>query len=116
MFTKEEIMCLEFVNKWKCGDSISDEDVNTVAYANLSGLVQPFVELITTSFNEDYPNITFFHKGYVFEFMEQYGEQWDDYGERWDDCLDGNIYIAWYTGDAGCYWNEDDRYTICRPW
>lgn len=109
MFNKEEIRCLEFVNKWKCGDSISDEDIDTVAYADLSGLVQPFVELITTSF---------------FEFMEQYGEQWDDCNEDYPNntfhegyVLDGNIYIAWYTGDAGRYWNEeDDRYTICRPW
>lgn len=46
MFTKEEIRCLEFVNKWVCGDSISDEDIATVAYADLSGLVQPFVNLI----------------------------------------------------------------------
>ena len=43
MFTKEEIKCLEFVNKWVCGDSISDEDIATVAYADLSGLVQPLI-------------------------------------------------------------------------
>lgn len=109
MFTQEETKCLEFVNKWKCGDSISSSEIDTVAYADLSGLVQPFVELITTSF---------------FEFMEQYGESWDDASDPWYPSgpfhegyeLGGQIYITWYTGDAGRYWNEDDRYTICRPW
>ena len=109
MFNKEEVRCLEFVNKWECGDTISDEDIDTVAYADLSGLVQPFVDLIKKSF---------------FEFMEQYGEAWDDASDPWYPSgpfhegyeLDGQIYIAWYTGDAGRYWNEDDRYTICRPW
>lgn len=108
MFNKEEVRCLEFVNKWVCGDSVSDEDIATVAYADLSGLVQPFVDLIKKSF---------------VEFMEQYGEYWSDYDEKYPNNtfhegyeLDGNVYITWYSGDAGRYWNEDDRYTICRPW
>lgn len=110
MFTKEEIRCLEFVNKWVCGDSISDEDIATVAYADLSGFVQPFVDLIIKSF---------------FEFMEQYGEPWDDAGDPWYPIgpfhvgyeLENHVYITSYTGDAGNYWNDDDdRYTICRPW
>ena len=110
MFTKEEIMCLEFVNKWVCGDSISDEDLNIVAYTDLSGLVQPFVILIKKSF---------------VEFMKQYGKPWDDAGDPWYPIgpfhegyeLENHVYITSYTGDAGDYWNdEDDRYTICRPW
>ena len=43
MFNKEEVRCLEFVNKLVCGDSISDEDIDTVAYADLSGFVQPLI-------------------------------------------------------------------------
>lgn len=110
MFNKEEVRCLEFVNKWVCGDSVSDEDIATVAYADLSGLVEPFVDLIKKSF---------------VEFMEQYGEAWDDASDPWYPSgpfhegyvIDGQIYITDYTGDAGNYWNdEDDRYTICRPW
>lgn len=110
MFTQEELKCLEFVNKWECGDSVSNEDIDTVAYADLSGLVQPFVDLIKKSF---------------FEFMEQYGEYWDDASDPWYPSgpfhegymLGEKVYITDYTGDAGNYWNdEDDRYTICRPW
>lgn len=102
MFTKEEIKCLEFVNKWVCGDAISDEDIATVAYADLSGLVQPFVILIKKSF---------------VEFMEQYGEPWDDAGFHVGYELENHVYITSHTGDAGDYWNDDDdRYTICRPW
>lgn len=110
MFTKEEITCLEFVNKLECGDSISDEDIDTVAYTDLSGFVQSFVDLITKSF---------------FDFIEQYGEPWDDANDEYYPSgpfhegyeLGGNVYITSYTGDAGNYWNDDDdRYTICRPW
>mgnify|MGYP003517384926 FL=1 len=111
MFNKEEVRCLEFVNKWVCGDSISGEDIDTVAYADLSGLVQPFVDLIKKSF---------------VEFMERYGEAWDDASDPWYPSgpfhegytLGGHIYITDYTGDAGNYWNDEDdeRYTICRPW
>lgn len=43
MFNKEEARCLEFVNKWVCGDAISDEDLNVVAYTDLSGFVQPLI-------------------------------------------------------------------------
>lgn len=109
MFNKEEVRCLEFVNKWVCGDSISNEDIDTVAYADLSGL-QPFVDLIKKSF---------------VEFMEQYGEPWDDASDPWYPSgpfhegytLDEKVYITDYTGDAGNYWNDEgDRYTICRPW
>lgn len=109
MFTKEEIRCLEFVNKWVCGDSISDEDLNIVAYTDLSGFVQPFFDSIIVSF---------------VEFMEQYGHDWtsrdgnypyDSYHVGYE--FNGDIYITDYIGDEGCYWNkESDKYTICRPW
>lgn len=56
--------------------------------------------------------------------MKQYGKPWDDAGDPWYPIgqfheryeLENHVYITSYTGDAGDYWNEEDRYTICRPW
>lgn len=109
MFTKKEIRCLEFVNKYECGYSISGEDLNVVAYTDLAGFAKPFFDAIIRS---------------LFDLIEEYGEYWSDYDKNNPNDsfhegykLDGKIYITWYTGDEGCYWNkESDRYTICRPW
>lgn len=52
MFTKKEIRCLEFVNKYECGYSISDEDLNVVSYTDLAGFAKPFFDSIVRDFLE----------------------------------------------------------------
>lgn len=109
--TEEQMKALEICNTWWNLEEVSDDDIDFIAYCNLSGLSKELKALIIKCFNQ---------------FMDQCGESWDDAGDPWYPIgpfhvgyvLGGQIYITDYTGDAGNYWNDedDDRYTICRPW
>ena len=107
--TKEQKHALEICNTWLNLEKVIDDDIYFIAYCNLSGLSEELKALIRKCFNQ---------------FMEQYGEPWDDAGDPWYPIgsfhvgyeFENHVYITSYTGDASDYWNdEDDRYTICRP-
>lgn len=108
--TKEEKHALEICNTWWNLEKVSDNDIDFIAYCNLSRLSEEFKALIRKCF---------------YQFMNQCGKPWDDAGDPWYPIgpfhegyeFENHVYITSYTGDAGNYWNnEDDRYTICRPW
>lgn len=52
-----------------------------------------------------------------------FGDYWDDLDPRypnnpynWGFTLDDFLFVLDYTGVAGKYWNDDETWTICRPW
>lgn len=110
--TEEQGKVLQLCNSWFNYDEkgLTNDDIDLIAYCDLSGLSSEFKALIRKCFNQ---------------FMEQYGKLWDDADDEYYPSgpfhegyeVDGHVYITSYTGDAGNYWNDEgDRYTICRPW
>lgn len=109
--TEEQMKALEICNTWWNLEEVSDDDIDFIAYCNLSGLSEELKKLIRKCF---------------YQFMDQCGKDWDDSDDEYYPSgpfhegyeLENRVYITSYTGDAGNYWNDedDDRYTICRPW
>lgn len=94
---------VEICNSWLSGSGVSDEEIAYLATMNMYDFCCEFKEIVTRV---------------VYDFCEQYGEEWNDHGTpccSWGFRLsNGAILKMHYGGIAGDYWNNADHYSIAE--
>lgn len=94
---------VDICNSWLRGGGVSDEELTYLATLNIIDLCDEFKEII---------------KHVVYDFCEQYGEEWNDNETpccSWGYKLqNGAILRTGYGGIAGNYWNNEDHYSIAE--
>lgn len=96
---KELEKVLEIVEKFNNGESITFEEIKTLAYTDIS-------ELDTEEWNTVDDTLSY--------VLKEYGEEWSEYDEnypnntyRYGYVLEGHTFITSYTGIADRYWIEE---------
>lgn len=96
---KELEKVLEIVEKFNNGESITFEEIKTLAYTDIS-------ELDAEEWNSVDDTLSY--------VLKEYGEEWSEYDEnfpnntyRYGYVLEGHIFITSYTGIADRYWIEE---------
>lgn len=96
---KELKKALEIVEKFNNGESLTLEEIKTLAYTDIRMLdTEEWISVDNT--------LSYILRGY--------GEEWSEYDEsfpnnpyRYGYILEGHIFVTGYTGVAGCYWYEE---------
>lgn len=94
---------VDICNRWFNGDEVYDCEIAYLATMNMVDLCDEFKEIV---------------KHVVYDFCEQYAEEWSDHGNpccSWGFKLkNGAILKMQYGGIAGNYWNNEDHYSIAE--
>jgi len=97
--TKKELdEVLAIVDKFKSGESLTLEEIKTLAYTD--------IHMLDT---EEWSSVD----DTLSYILEEYGEEWSEYDDRFPNdpylygyILEGHTFVTGYTGVAGCYWYE----------
>ena len=102
--TNEEKRARELCSK----QELSFKEIKELAYTNMHGFSYGTYRWVWSV---------------VMGILKEEGEEWDDhdpdYPNNTYNCgyvFNGDIFITGYTGNAGCYWNDEQNFSVCRPW